>query len=333
MRRVLFRTMTQWETHALRPSNLIPLAAMLCALLTSNLTAQGAERQVTDDAGREPKRVVVMHEPLLGLPLIDLGLEPIGSYGRDDDGSTLSAVDFIDTVMGEDRAKPKGFGPFGRIDLERLRALDPDLIIGTERDIDKAEQLSTIAPTYLQTVSTGRVHGFGVEKDLADLVGRQDMYARRLEAYQTRLAEVAPLLQGGEDKTYLAVITNDQLNLVGDMSGAIQAIEDLGFRRADLSGAQAGAGPGTLFSVPLSPETLGMADPDLLVIMNSYAVEDRSRQATQARLDTIMPGWRSFLKPVRERRVLYLDSAKVATPTIASALHTLDAIEAFAKDR
>ena len=46
-----------------------------------------------------------------------------------------------------------------------------------------------------------------------------------------------------------------------------------------------------------------------------------------------MPGWRSFLKPVRERRVLYLDSAKVATPTIASALHTLDAIEAFAKDR
>ncbi|WP_244556839.1 ABC transporter substrate-binding protein [Fulvimarina manganoxydans] len=323
----------------MRPSKLVPLAAVLLALLAAPFAARGADRQVTDDTGRvveipvEPKRVVVMHEPLLGLPLIDLGLEPVGSYGRADDGSPLSAVDFIDTVMGQSGAKPKGFGPFGRIDLERLRALDPDLIIGTERDVDKAEQLSTIAPTYLQTVSTGRVHGFGVEKDLADLVGRQDAYAERLKTYETRLAEVAKRVPGGADKIYLAIITNDQLNLVGDMSGAIQAIEDLGFRRADLSGTEAGAGPGTLFSVPLSPETLGMADPDLLVVMNSYAVADRSPQATQARLDTIMPGWRSFLKPAREGRVLYLDSAKVATPTIASALHTLDAIEAFEKGR
>ncbi|WP_273505992.1 ABC transporter substrate-binding protein [Fulvimarina manganoxydans] len=322
----------------MRPSKRVPFAALLCALLAAPFAALGGERQVTDDTGRvveipaEPKRVVVMHEPLLGLPLIDLGLEPVGSYGRADDGSTLSAVDFIDTVMGEDRAKPEGFGPFGRIDLERLRALEPDLIIGTERDVDKAEQLSTIAPTYLQTVSTGRVHGFGVEKDLADLVGRQDAYADRLNTYETRLAEVAKRVPGGE-KTYLAIITNDQLNLVGDMSGAIQAIEDLGFRRADLSGTEAGAGPGTLFSVPLSPETLGMADPDLLVVMNSYAVADRSPQATEARLDTIMPGWRSFLKPAREGRVLYLDSAKVATPTIASALHTLGAIDAFEQGR
>ncbi|WP_233720225.1 ABC transporter substrate-binding protein [Jiella avicenniae] len=274
-----------------------------------------------------------MHEPLLGLPLIDLGLMPVGSYGRGDDGSVLSAVDFIDTVIGADRDKPRGIGPFGRIDLEKLRALDPDLIIGTERDVDKVERLSTVAPTYLQSVSAERVGGFGVEAELAELVGRRDAYAERLETYDRRLAEVAALLPDQGNETYLAVVTNDQLNLVGGLSGAIQAIEDLGYERAALEGSKLGSGPGSMFSAPLSSELLGTVDPDLFVIMNSYAVDDRSAEATMMRLDMIMPGWRTFLKPAREGRVLFIDSARVATPTIASALHMLDAIEAWARAR
>ena len=86
-------------------------------------------RTVTDDDGKtvkipsSPERIVVMHEPLLGIPLMDLGLAPIGAYGRNREGGFVTAVDFIDTVFGPGHAKPQGFGALGQINLERLRTL------------------------------------------------------------------------------------------------------------------------------------------------------------------------------------------------------------------
>ena len=99
------------------------LGLCLCAPIWS------ASRELNDDAGRqvaipaEPKRIVVMHEPLLGIPLMDLGVNFVGAYGRRQDGRFVTAVDFIDSVFGPGRVKPQGFGALGQIDLERLRAL------------------------------------------------------------------------------------------------------------------------------------------------------------------------------------------------------------------
>lgn len=312
------------------------LTILFSALLAAGTSLAGA-RVLTDDAGRKitiPEtidRIVVMHEPLLGLPLMDLGLSPVGSYGRDEHGRTLTAVDFIDTVLGEGREKPKGIGAVGQIDLERLRALDPDLIIGTERDIDKVEQLSALAPVYLQKVSTGKARGFSVEAELAEVVGAEQAFAERKQAYLGRVATLRKTAAPKEGATYLALIVHDQINLVGDMSGAIQAIEDIGYRRLPLDGLSPGAGLGSTFSLPLNAESFGRLDPDILVIMNSYAGKDRSEAAIRARLDKLLPGWDRFLKPVRDGRVLFLDSGAVATPTVASAEHTLDAFEAQTK--
>ncbi|MDZ5699766.1 ABC transporter substrate-binding protein [Chelativorans sp. M5D2P16] len=314
------------------------LSILLAALVAANAALAG-ERAVTDDAGRavtipdRPERIVVMHEPLLGLPLMDLGVELVGSYGRTDDGEFVTAVDFMDTVLDTDLAKPKGIGPFGQIDLERLRALEPDLIIGTDLNIDKVEQLSTVAPVYLQNVSTGKAYGFSVEEDLAKVVGREDTFIKRKAAYLDRVAEVRKALPSdpaGQD--YLAVFLTDQLNAVGETSGAIQALEDLGYSRLEPEheGGAAGRG-GSMMLVPLSVEAFGRLNPDLLVLMNSYMNDAREEAGTRAALDRIMPGWEKFLKPAKEDRILFLDSAKVTTPTVASAEHTLDAVEAWAK--
>lgn len=314
------------------------LSILLAALVAANAALAG-ERAVTDDAGRavtipdRPERIVVMHEPLLGLPLMDLGVELVGSYGRTDDGEFVTAVDFMDTVLDTDLAKPKGIGPFGQIDLERLRALEPDLIIGTDLNIDKVEQLSTVAPVYLQNVSTGKAYGFSVEEDLAEVVGREDAFAKRKAAYLDRVAEVrAALPSDPAGQNYLAVFLTDQLNAIGETSGAIQALEDLGYNRLepDHEGGAAGRG-GSMMLVPLSVEAFGRLDPDLLVLMNSYMNDAREEAGTRAALDRIMPGWEKFLKPAKEGRILFLDSAKVTTPTVASAEHTLDAVEAWAK--
>ena len=60
------------------------LLFLLPALLAVNV-AVADERPLIDDTGRNvsvpdnPKRIVVLHEPLVGLPLMDLGLNLVGS--------------------------------------------------------------------------------------------------------------------------------------------------------------------------------------------------------------------------------------------------------------
>lgn len=312
---------------------------LLIAALLSASTVWAADRNVTDDTGRNvaipeaPQRIVVLHEPLLGLPLMDLGVDIVGSYGRGDDGKFVTAVDFIDTVLGAGHAKPKGIGAVGQLDLEKLRALNPDLIIGSELDADKAQQLSSVAPVYLQNVSTGKVHGFEVEEKLARLVGREDVFEKRKAEYLERLAAVRKTLPPEpEHPTYLAVFLTDQLNAIAGTTGAVQAIEDLGFKRLELENKAGVAGQGgSMFLVPLSAESFGRLNPDLLVLMNSYMSAERDEAGTSAALDRIVPGWKQFLKPAKEGRVLFLDPAKVVSPTVVSAEHTLDAFEEWAK--
>lgn len=308
----------------------------LMALLFSAGPAFAGDRTVTDDAGRQvvvpdrPQRIVVMHEPLLGVPLIELGVPVVGSYGRNDDGSFVTATDFIDVVLGEGHAKPKGIGPVGQIDLEKLRALAPDLIVGSELDIGKVPQLETVAPVYLQNAGKGRAYGFDVEEKLAGLVGRQEAFEALRTAYSRRLADVrAALPSDPAGQTYLAVFLTDQINVVWDMSGAVQALEDIGYVRLKLDGDGSGSTLGSTLMVPVSAETFGQLDPDLLVVMNSYAGTTRGETETRAALDRIVPGWDRFVRAAREERLVFVDSAKVTTPTVASAMHMLDALEAW----
>ncbi|MEW5420998.1 ABC transporter substrate-binding protein [Amorphus sp. 3PC139-8] len=303
--------------------------------------AMAQTRPVTDDAGREvtipedPKRIVTLHEPLLTLPLLELGMPVVGSYGRGDNGESLLALDFIENVLGADGEALgiSGIGAPGNIDLERIRALEPDLIVGTEHDAQKADQLSAIAPVYLQNSRSGVVSGFEAEAALAERFARTDTFDAKKAAYLDRVAEVRDSLPGNPgEETYLAIIIYDQINVISAMSGAIQAIEDLGYSKAEWQGAGKASGYGSGFAVPLSSEAFGRLDPDVLVIMNSYSSDERDEAAIRARLDRIVPGWDRFLKPAREDRIIFLDSGATATPTIASAEHTLDAFEAWARD-
>lgn len=306
--------------------------AIAALLATSPVLA--AERTVTDHTGRkvtipeQPEHIVVMHEPLLGIPLMDLGLDLTGSFGRADDGSFVIAVDFIDTVLGEGKTKPKGFGPVGQLDLEKLRALEPDLIVASELDAGKADQLATVAPVYLQNVGSSKVYGFDVEEDLAALVGREDVFAARKAAYEKRVEDLRTKLPfDPAGRTYLPVFLTDQLNVVGDSSGMVQALEDLGYSRLDV-GAPSGASPagGSMMLMPLSAEEFGKLDPDVLVLLNSYMAGGRDEAGTRASLSKIVPGWDQFMKPAKENRILFVDPAKVITPSVASAEHMLDAI-------
>ncbi|WP_343565082.1 ABC transporter substrate-binding protein [Kiloniella sp. b19] len=306
----------------------------LAGLLASTM-AWANERTVTDDAGRsvtipaDPQRIVVMHEPVLGIPLIELGIVPVGSYGRAPSGKSLIGVDFIETIFDADIRKPEGIGTVGQISLEKLRSLKPDLILASELDLNKLDQLEPIAPVYIKHVRTPQTSGFNIQKQLAKLFRKEKEFETLQANYRERVRKLAQTLHKAEvNPSYLAVFLTDQINAIEQISGAIQAIEDLGYQRLSL-GEQDIQRDSILF-VPISSEVFGTLDPDLLVVMNSFQnrAADHKTGAKEA-LDQITPGWNYFLKPAKENRIVYLDSSKVTTPTIASANHTLDSIEAW----
>lgn len=249
-------------------------------------------RQVVDDAGRtveipvKPQRIIALHEALLALPLIELGLDVVGVYGRADDGGSQIDVDFVKSVFGDDPTlRIAGIGPIGNIDLEKVRALKPDLIVGMGQQQAQIQALSAIAPVYLQATMASSASGFSVEKHLAELLGRRDVFEQKQAGYLARVAAVRDRLPAeARGKTYLAVIVFDQVSAVRDVSGAVQAIRDLGFRPYDWSSrVTSEAGPGRGFAVPLSSEEFARLDPDLLVVMNSYLSPDQSPESIRAR--------------------------------------------------
>ena len=294
----------------------------------------GRVRNVVDGSGRtvaiptHPDRIVVMHEPLLGIPLMDLGIEVVGAYGRDSKGEFATRVDFVEALFGPGRAKPRGFGALGQIDLERLRALRPDLIIGSELDTGKLERLSSVAPVYVQPVGFRHVQGIDVERRLAALLGREAVFVERWQMYQKRVSALKARLPGTVGKrTWLAVLLTDQVNVVGNMSGLVQAMADMGYSRLALPETGADGGLGSTLLMPVNVEVFGRLDPDLLVVMNNYTSAHEGDADTKQALNRLMPGWERFLKPAREGRMVFRDSARVTTPSIQSALYALDGME------
>ncbi|MBC8947805.1 MULTISPECIES: ABC transporter substrate-binding protein [Xenorhabdus] len=310
---------------------------LLCLMGTS---AFAATRQVTDTMGREvvipeePQRIVVMSEPAIGLPLMELGVQPVGSYGRSEDGTYQFGADFVDAVLGEGYTKPQGISAGREIDLEKLYALKPDLIIGTEFDIDKVKQLSTVAPVYLQNFLSGKFHHFNIEENLARLTGREQNFQERRDMYLQRVAETRELLpENPANKTYLPILVTDQINVVGEATGFTQALEDLGFTRLNLSAQGGLSAPSSQLLLQLSADKLGELNPDVLVVLNSWGSKEHDENAIRSALDRIVPGWAHYMKPASEKRIIFLNAGKVFTPTFASAEHTLRAVGEWAKTK
>ncbi|WP_319531785.1 ABC transporter substrate-binding protein [uncultured Cohaesibacter sp.] len=317
------------------------LAPFLGALLYCT-TALAQSHIVTDSVGREvelpeaPARIVSLNEPLLTTPMLELGLPVVGSYGRLDGGETFHAVDFAKRALGSkiDVSKIGGIGLAGNIDVEKIRALKPDVIVGTESNTSLVQSLSTIAPVYLQKSRTSDVQGVSSERDLAALFGKTDVFDQLWSGYQARLDTIrASLPANPESQTYLGIIILDQLAMIGDISGAVQAINDLGYKRYDIESDGERSGYGKGFAIPISSEMFARLNPDLLILMNSYVVAEQGEEAIRARLDAIVPGWDRFLKPEKEGRVLFLDAPSVVTPTLSSAHNLLDALEDWAESK
>lgn len=301
-------------------------------------------KTVTDDAGRQvtvpvdPRRIVSLYEALHTIPALELGLPVVGSFGRADDGGSLMRVDFLRDVLGRDgRAEGiVGTGPLGGLDLEKVRALQPDLILASELNVQMLGQLEKIAPTYVLHTRATQTSGFESQEKLARLTGRDARLAELHAAYQRRLIEVREriIAAGRKDPrhaTAMMVMVRDDIGVLRDLTGGMQALRDLGYGRLDWSKSGSEDAFGDGWRTPLSAEEFPRLNPDLMIAIDGFVGPENPRAYLSERLDGISPGWQRFMAPAQQDRMIFLSSSKIATTTVASAMHMLDAIANWAE--
>ncbi|WIY23627.1 TroA family protein [Parasedimentitalea psychrophila] len=112
-------------------------------------------RNLTDEKGTEvsvpvcPQRIVSLHDLKLTIPLIELGIIPVGSHGRSDSETTaffrssaaVTGVDFGTSDNTWVGGKPA--------DIEKIASLNPDLILTTTWQSADLDQLRALAPTVV----------------------------------------------------------------------------------------------------------------------------------------------------------------------------------------
>jgi iron complex transport system substrate-binding protein len=210
----------------------------------------------TTDVPLHPRRVVTL-EPVQLDTAVALGVVPVGS-------AVLSEATGVPAYLSSDGADTSGIATVGTVpepSLEKIAALHPDLILGTEsRHSALYDQLSAIAPTvFMATQEDPWQDNVGlVAEALGDPQGGADLLA----AYDERCDEVAAEHDTAGRTAQLVRPRDGLLTLYGPTSFAGSTLECAGFTTPERDWAGS-------ISVDLSPELAGEAAADLVVVTTS----------------------------------------------------------------
>ncbi|MEO1223077.1 MAG: ABC transporter substrate-binding protein [Pseudomonadota bacterium] len=302
------------------------LAATIAALAFP--AAAQDTRLVTDDLGREvevptdPQRIAVLHDKNLGTPLIELGVLPVGSHGR----VTAGGEPFIRgsiTVTGLDfDNSPIEFLGGNPADLERIAAVEPDLIItSTWQDADVA-QLSQIAPTVV--VDTTMRGTIGVFPLLAEATSREAELAVLEQRYEAQIEQIRRIVDTENITVSVLQGVSDGLYVQHTYSALGKVLRDAGFRFPDAVDAI----PEGTFET-WSAERLPDLDAD--VIFMTYRT-DREQVPQDARdaVEALVPGFCDLLHACRSGQMVILPRAEATSASydalMAMAMAVLAAV-------
>ncbi len=274
------------------------------AATTLITSVQAATRVFTDDLGREvevpvqPERVATLHDSVLTIPLLELGVFPVASHGR----VTNKDVPFIRGSKGLtgydfDNSDIKFLGG-SPVDIEKVASVKPDLIITTPWQKASIEQLQAIAPTIvLDYTKRSKVEVFealadlsGTQEKLELLKGRYDRQIDRIKRIIDTQAITVNVIQANKGKV---LVWNSYFNLG-------KVLRDSGFKFPKIvndikHGERA----------EFSAEKLQDLDADYLFI--TYRTDKlRTPQDAIDAFETVVPSFCNFLKACREGRVLVM---------------------------
>lgn len=191
-------------------------------------------------------RVVVL-EPVALDTSVALGVVPVGA-------AVLNESAGVPAYLGAEAAGIQSVGTVTEPSVERIAALTPDLIIGTEsRHSALYDQLSAIAPTvFLASQADPWKDNVAL---VASALGRSDEGTARLQDYQDRCDEIAAEFDVAGSTAQLIRPRDGLLTLYGPDSFAGSTLECAGFTTPERDWEQS-------ISVDLSPERVLEATAD-----------------------------------------------------------------------
>lgn len=191
------------------------------------------------------------------------------------------------------------FGAVNNVNLEKLAAAQPQLIISADRLQKQTDALKQIAPTYHYSIDTNNYWQSFHEQtlNLAKIVGKTSEAEQKLQALD---AEAAKLSEKTKGKTALIVlVNNDKLMAFGQHSRFGLIHDKLGFTPADASIKVGTHGQS------ISYEYIAEKNPDyLFVIDRASAVTGKSGGAQAALNNDII----KQSKAAKENHIVYLDA-------------------------
>jgi iron complex transport system substrate-binding protein len=279
-------------------------ALMLTAALLLSPTLGQETRSFTDDLGRvvevpvRPLRIVSLHDSNLTVPLLELGVVPVGSHGRTTEAGEpyirssgmLTGVDF----------STSGIEFVGNLpaDIEAIAAAEPDLILTIPWQTAPLEQLEAIAPTVVFDSDTRR--GIDMYQALAELTGTEDRLTSLEGRYQQQIAQIKKLVDT-QNITVNVMQGNQGVFYVTHTYGGLgKILRDAGFQFPDVVDALGEGG-----DEQFTPERLPELDADVIFV--TYRAEGGETPAiAEEALNAVLPGFCDFLHACREGQVLYL---------------------------
>ncbi|ARO16009.1 iron complex transport system substrate-binding protein (plasmid) [Ketogulonicigenium robustum] len=292
--------------------------ALIATLLAALGTAAAAQdtRTWVDDAGisvevpTHPQRIVSMHDSSLTTPLIELGVIPVGSFSRTDSNGqpfmrgtgTLSGVTFENS----------GITPIGGqdADLEAIAALAPDLIVMSPFTTTPREKLEVIAPTVL--VADNMRGELATFEDLAALTGTEDKLAILKERYANQIAQLRDTLDGRALSASILLVYDGEIQAWHTYGVLGKVLRDAGFTFPDILNSIEGDD-----RVRFSGERLQDFDADLMFL--TYLSGTGGKAEVEANLDTIMPGYCTFLHACQNEQIVYLPREEAVARSYTAA--------------
>lgn len=287
----------------------VVLALFGCGAENTNGGSEG-ERVVEHALGksevpRRPKRVVDLTGGAGVDRLLTLGMVPVASLGSP--GAKTGAPEWFGDVEWPVDVAADDVKNVANADetanLEKIAALEPDLIIGYDYSFDGIyKELSRIAPSVGITPTNGPEWKESF-RNTAEVVGREAEYREWEADYQKRLEE---LRSGSEaEGETVSLVWNGDPSAVriyarGSQPGAI--VEEAGFELPEIARVDDGSG---YTSPNLSLEKIPEADADAIFVMTDLAGDPEALDEFDTTYGA-SPLWRR-LEAVRDGRVYPVD--------------------------
>ena len=227
-------------------------------------------------------------------------LDTIVALGASDKVIGLPLSSAVPTSLASFKdGKYADFGAVNNVNLEKLAAAQPQLVISADRLQKQTDALKQIAPTYHYSIDTNNYWQSFHEQtlNLAKIVGKTSEAEQKLKALDEEAAKLSEKIKG---KTALIVlVNNDKLMAFGQHSRFGLIHDKLGFTPADASIKVGTHGQS------ISYEYITEKNPDyLFVIDRASAVTGKSGGAEAALNNDII----KQSKAAKENHIVYLDA-------------------------